>query len=152
MISIKKEGFAFESQYVSAKDTSNYEPKIVDIELKKLVVGGQYTLNDILFATNSYAINDTIKTVLEEFSIYLNENPQLHVALQGHTDNVGDPLSNMTLSENRAKAVADYLISLSIDKSRITSKGFGETKPIADNNMEVGKAKNRRTVFVVTSK
>ena len=152
LISIKKEGFAFESQYVSAKDTTNYEPKIVDIELKKLVVGGQYTLNDILFATNSYAINDTIKTVLEEFSIYLNENPQLHVALQGHTDNVGDPLSNMTLSENRAKAVADYLISLSIDKSRITSKGFGETKPIADNNMEVGKAKNRRTVFVVTSK
>ncbi len=152
LISIKKEGFAFESQYVSAKDTTNYEPKIVDIELKKLVVGGQYTLNDILFATNSYAINDTIKTVLDEFSIYLNENPQLHVALQGHTDNVGDPLSNMTLSENRAKAVADYLISLSIDKSRITSKGFGETKPIADNNTEEGKAKNRRTVFVVTSK
>ena len=113
---------------------------------------GQYTLNDILFATNSFAINDTIKTVLEEFSIYLNENPQLHVALQGHTDNVGDPLSNMILSENRAKAVADYLISLSINKTRITYKGFGETKPIADNNTEEGKAKNRRTVFVVTSK
>lgn len=152
LVSVKKEGFAFESQYVSVKDSGNYELKKVDLQLKKLEIGGQYTLNDILFATNSFAINDTIKTVLNEFSVYLNENPRLNVALQGHTDNVGDPNSNMILSENRAKAVNDYLILLSIDKSRISYKGYGETKPIAGNNTDEGKAKNRRTVFVVTSK
>jgi outer membrane protein OmpA-like peptidoglycan-associated protein len=152
LVSLKKEGYAFQSQYISAKDPKNLELKKVDIELKKLVIGGQYTINDILFATNSYDINDTIKTVLNEFSVYLKENPKLIVALQGHTDNVGNPESNMILSENRAKAVADYLVSLSISQSRITFKGFGETKPIADNSSEEGRAKNRRTVFVVTSK
>ena len=152
LVSVKKEGYAFESQYISTKDTNNYEPKNVDLELKKLELGGQYTINDILFATSSYEINDTIKTVLDEFSEYLKINPHLHVALQGHTDNVGDPGSNIILSENRAKAVADYLISLSIDKSRITFKGFGETRPIQSNDQEEGRSKNRRTVFVVTSK
>ncbi len=152
LVSVKKEGYAFESKYISKKDSNNFETKNVDIELKKLEVGGHYTLNDILFATNSFDINDTIKTVLNEFSEYLKENPKLRVALQGHTDNVGDPVSNMILSESRANAVSDYLLSLSIDKSRITYKGFGETKPIANNFLEEGRAKNRRTVFVVTSK
>jgi outer membrane protein OmpA-like peptidoglycan-associated protein len=152
ILSIKKEGFAFESRYVSQKDTDNFKPQHVDLTLNKLEVGGQYTLNDILFATNSYSINDTIKTVLDEFIDYLRQNPGVNVALQGHTDNVGSPADNMKLSENRAKAVYDYLVSNSISSSRVSYKGFGETKPIADNNTAEGRAKNRRTVFVVTSK
>ncbi len=152
ILSVKEEGYAFASKYISKKDTTNFEPVKSDLQLKKLVVGAQYTLNDILFATNSYNINDTIKTVLHEFSDYLKENPNLNVALQGHTDNVGNPTDNMTLSQNRAKAVADYLLSLNISKTRITFKGYGETQPITSNTTEEGRAKNRRTVFVVTSK
>ena len=152
LVSVRKEGYAFESKYVSVKDSSNYKPKEVDLTLKKLELGGQYTLNDILFSTNSFEINDTIKTVLDEFTVYLKENPQLRVSLQGHTDNVGDPPSNMTLSENRARTIADYLTSLAIDKNRIKYEGFGETKPIESNSSEEGRARNRRTVFVVTSK
>jgi outer membrane protein OmpA-like peptidoglycan-associated protein len=151
ILSVKKEGYAFESQYISSKDSSNYKPKRLDLQLKKLEVGGQYTLNDIFFASNSYEINDTIKTVLDEFKEYLRENPKISVALQGHTDNVGNPEANMLLSENRAKAVYDYL-SASIEKTRLSYKGFGETKPIADNDTQQGRAKNRRTVFVVISK
>jgi outer membrane protein OmpA-like peptidoglycan-associated protein len=152
IVSVKQEGFAFESQYISKKDSTNEKPKKVDIELKKLEVGAQYTINDIFFTTNSYEINDTIKTVLNEFSEYLKINPRLNVALQGHTDNVGNPTDNMALSQKRAQAVFDYLVSNTIDKSRITYKGLGETKPIANNATEEGRAKNRRTVFVVTSK
>ena len=152
LVSVKKEGYAFQTQYVSSKDTLNEQPKKVDIELKKLELGGQYTINDILFATNSFEINDTIKTVLDEFIIYLKENPRLNVVLQGHTDNVGNPADNMILSENRAKTVSDYLASNLINKSRLSYKGYGETKPIASNEKEEGRAKNRRTVFVVTSK
>lgn len=151
LLSVKKQGYAFESQYISTKDSVNYEPVKKDIELKKLEVGGQYTLNDILFSTNSKELNDTIKTVLDEFSDYLKQNPRLHVALQGHTDNIGHPDDNMILSEERAKAVFNYLCSRGIDKSRMSYKGFGETKPIASNMNEVGRARNRRTVFVVTS-
>lgn len=152
VLSVKQEGYAFESEYISVKDTSNYEPRKVDIELKKLIVGGQYTLNDILFSTNSSEINDTIKAVLDEFASYLEENPGLNVELQGYTDNIGNPSDNVILSGNRAKTVYDYLISHSIKKSRISYKGFGETNPVADNSTEAGRAKNRRTVFVVTSK
>ncbi|HNP99222.1 MAG TPA: OmpA family protein, partial [Bacteroidia bacterium] len=152
LLSVKKEGYAFESQYISTRDTINEEPVKRDIELKKLEVGGQYTINDILFNTNSTDLNDTIKTVLDEFSDYMKLNPKLRVSLHGHTDNIGNPNDNMTLSENRAKAVFDYLVSRGIDKARMTYKGFGETKPIASNATESGKARNRRTVFVVTSK
>ncbi len=152
IISIKKEGFAFESQYVSSHDSANQVLVTKDIELKKLEVGGQYTLNDILFSTNSYDLNDTIKTVLDEFADYLKTNSVLRVALQGYTDNVGNPQSNMVLSENRAKAVFDYLVSRKILETRLSYKGFGETRPIASNAFEQGRAKNRRTVFVVTSK
>lgn len=152
IVSIKKEGYAFESNYLSSKDSTNTGVKVKDIELKKLEVGGQYTINDILFGSNSYELNDTIKAVLNEFADYMNENPQLKVALQGHTDNVGNPKDNMILSENRAKAVFDYLVTRKINQSRLSSKGFGETKPIASNLTEEGRAKNRRTVFVVMSK
>lgn len=152
ILSVKKEGYAFESQYVSTKDTANYQPKKKDIQLNSLEVGGQYTINDILFASNSYDINDTIKAVLNEFADYLKLNPKLRLALQGHTDNVGSPAANLVLSENRAKTVYDYLVSRSIDKGRLSFKGYGETKPIAPNTTEEGRAKNRRTVFVVNQK
>jgi len=152
IISVKKDGYAFESQYVSAKDTEMTSPQKVNMDLKKLEVGGQYTLNDILFATNSYALNDTIKTVLNEFAEYLRQNPKLSVNLQGHTDDIGSAEDNMTLSENRANAVAEYLMGRGIAGKRISHKGFGESQPIADNTTEEGRAKNRRTVFVVMTK
>lgn len=152
LISVKKEGYAFESNYVHSQDTQNLKVQKVDIELKKLEVGGQYTLHDILFATNSFELNDTIKTVLDEFSDYLMQNKKLQVALHGHTDNVGNPSDNLILSNNRAKAVFDYLSTKGIEKTRMSFKGFGETKPISSNNTEEGRAKNRRTVFVVNSK
>ena len=151
IVSVKKEGYAFESEYISSKDTSNNEVRKINFELKKLKVGEQYTINDILFSTNSYHINDTIKTVLNEFADYLKRNPHLHVDLQGHTDNIGNPEANKVLSDNRAKAVAEYLISLGTERNRISYKGFGETRPIAKNDTEEGRAKNRRTVFVVKS-
>ena len=151
LLTVKKDGYVFESQYLSSKDTAS---KLVkqNITLKEIKVGGQYPLNDILFGTNSYEINDTIKTVLDYFAEFLNENSLLHIDIHGHTDNVGEHQSNMTLSENRAHTVFEYLVSKQIDKARLSYKGFGETKPVASNDTEEGKAKNRRTVFVVTAK
>lgn len=151
LVSVKKEGYAFESRYVSVKDTTNDEPVHRDISLQRLVLGGQYTINDILFATNSIDLNDTIKTVLNDFAEYLKINPRLHVALQGYTDNIGSPADNMLLSENRAQAVFNYLQSRGITAERMSHKGFGETHPIASNSTEEGRSRNRRTVFVVTA-
>ena len=152
MLSVKKEGFDFQSQYVSTKDTNNLQLQKKEIKLNSLEVGGQYTINDILFSSNSDVINDTIKVVLNEFAEYLVINPKLKLSLQGHTDNIGSPTANMLLSESRAKTVRDYLLSRGIDNDRLAYKGFGESKPIASNATEEGRAKNRRTVFVVTQK
>ncbi len=78
----------------------------------------------------------------------MKENPTLKISFEGHTNNVVTPQSNQTLSENRAKAVMDAIISKGIDKNRLSSKGWGQTKPIADNKTEEGKAKNRRVEIV----
>ncbi len=152
LLSVKKDGYAFESQYLFAKDTLNDQSVKQNITIKEIKVGGQYPLNDILFATNSDEINDTIKTVLDNFVEFLKDNPDLHIDINGHTDNVGDHQKNMTLSENRAHRVFEYLVSKSIKPSRLAYKGFGETRPVASNDNEEGRAKNRRTVFVVTAK
>ncbi len=80
----------------------------------------------------------------------LNEYPEANVAIEGHTDNVGDPAKNLELSQKRADAVKAYLISKGISESRLTSTGFGDTKPIADNKTKAGKALNRRVDFRLT--
>jgi outer membrane protein OmpA-like peptidoglycan-associated protein len=92
------------------------------------------------------------KLVVDEFAIFLQENPSMKVAIQGHTDDVGNDANNMVLSDNRAKAVYDYLVSKGIDSSRLSSKGFGETKPLVPNTSEPNRAKNRRTEFVIVAK
>ncbi|HSZ33575.1 MAG TPA: OmpA family protein [Puia sp.] len=78
----------------------------------------------------------------------MKDNPDIKFDVEGFTDNSGDPAHNLTLSQNRADAVKVQLISMGISASRLTSKGYGETKPISDNNSPEGKANNRRVEFV----
>ncbi len=152
LLTVKKDGYAFESQYVSASDTEHTEPVKRDILIQKIELGKQYTINDIRFATNSFEINDTIKNVMQAFVEYLNQNRKLHVVLQGHTDNIGSEVDNLALSESRAKTIFDYLVSKGVKPSRMSYKGYGSSRPIASNGTEEGRAQNRRTVFVVTAK
>ncbi|OQY95828.1 MAG: hypothetical protein B6D37_05050 [Sphingobacteriales bacterium UTBCD1] len=78
----------------------------------------------------------------------MTDNPDLKFEVDGHTDNTGAAAHNLTLSQQRADAVRDQLVKLGIDASRLTSKGFGDTKPISDNNTLEGRANNRRVEFV----
>jgi len=80
------------------------------------------------------------------------ENPLMEIQIDGHTDNIGSTASNLILSEERAKAVKNYIIKKGIDKNRIISKGFGEEKPIDTNDTESGKQKNRRVEFTILKK
>jgi outer membrane protein OmpA-like peptidoglycan-associated protein len=152
ILTVKKKDYAFVSEYFSAADSVNAKPRTLNIDVKKMEIGVSYPLNNILFATNSYEINDTIKVVLDNFSDFLKDNPKVKVAIYGHTDNVGDEVSNIQLSVSRAKTVYDYLVSREIPKERMTYKGFGLTSPVATNRTEQGRMLNRRTEFVITSK
>ena len=81
---------------------------------------------------------------------YLNNHPQVNIHIEGHTDNIGTEESNQILSEKRAVSVYNYLISKDIPSSRLTFKGYGESRPIDNNELESGRASNRRTSFVIS--
>ena len=103
---------------------------------------------DIHFDTGKSVIKDESKPIVEQIVALLNDNPALNLSVEGHTDNVGDPKSNKTLSEQRAKAVVDALVGAGIAPSRLKAAGFGQEKPVADNRSEEGRAKNRRVELV----
>ena len=88
-------------------------------------------------------------SVLSLFSEYLKQNQDLVVAIEGHTDNVGNKIENLYLSQERAKSVYDFLIQSGIQKQRLSYEGFGEEIPIVSNYNEEGRALNRRTEFKV---
>jgi len=93
-------------------------------------------------------IRDESKPVIEQIVQMMKSNPELKVGVEGHTDNVGSPASNKTLSEARAKSVVTSIVSQGISADRLSPAGFGQDKPIADNNTEEGRARNRRVELV----
>lgn len=110
---------------------------------------GRFTTHGILFATGSAAIDPSSATVLTQIGQMLQQHGDLKLEIDGHTDNVGSAASNMTLSDQRAAAVKQYLVSnFQVDASRLTSKGFGATKPVAPNTTDDGRAQNRRVELV----
>ncbi len=121
-----------------------------DIALQPIKLNALVTLKNIQFATNSFQLEPVSFIELDKVIQLLNDNPTIHLQINGHTDDTGTPAANLALSANRAKAVAEYIISKGIAAQRLTSKGFGQTQPVADNSTEDGKAKNRRTEFVIT--
>ena len=115
--------------------------------LKALNTEGHIALY-INFETGKAAIKTESQKIIDEIVQMLKDNPSLKIKIEGHTDNIGTPKSNQTLSENRAEAVVHAIIAQGIDKTRLTSKGRGQSKPITDNGTEEGRAKNRRVEIV----
>jgi len=102
----------------------------------------------INFDTGKSIIRDESKPIIDEIVQMMMSNPELKLNVEGHTDNVGTPAANKTLSEARAKSVVSALVSQGIAADRLSPAGYGQDKPIADNNTEEGKAKNRRVELV----
>ncbi len=154
LVKVKKKDYAFTSKLITPKHARLYSaPVEVKMEMRPIKVGEKVRLNDVHFATNSAKLNKESLFVLDNFVGFLKENPNIKIEIHGHTDNVGNPKKNLELSQRRAKVVRDYLIFSGIKPSRIVAvRGFGQTKPIASNATAEGRAKNRRTEFVIVSK
>ena len=148
IINVKKTGHVFDTKIIN---TSNMVNNVVksDAEIKKVEAGKEYELHDIYFGTNLYNLTSHSKYVINLFIEFLVDNPTVKAEIQGHTDNVGNDADNLLLSERRAKSVYDYVISKGIDPQRVRHKGYGRTKPIASNDTPEGRAKNRRTIFLI---
>lgn len=150
MVSVKKEGHAFNSQLIEKEELAKGETlEAKDLNVRKIEVGKPYTINDILYATASAELTDRSKFILQQFARFLKENNQITLLIQGHTDNEGNADSNLKLSDRRANGVKDYLVQLGIEKKRLKAKGYGQTEPKVPNISAANKAKNRRTDFVI---
>ena len=153
ILTVKKTDYAYESKLIQATDTTHSEPvREINFDVKPINVGQSYRLNDIYFSSNSFELNKDSKAVLDGFIEFLVENPNIKIAIHGHTDNIGNDENNLKLSEERSKSVYNYLVEHSIGAERLSYKGFGKTKPVATNDTEAGRAKNRRTEFVILEK
>ena len=104
-----------------------------------------FTLKNVFFDTGKATIRKESNTALDELVTVLKIKPKMEIEISGHTDNVGSPDANMKLSADRANSVRSYLIRQGVAENRIIARGYGETQPVADNDTDEGKQKNRRT-------
>jgi outer membrane protein OmpA-like peptidoglycan-associated protein len=117
------------------------------------MVGRKFTeakivTHGINFDVDKATIRPESMGVLNQIKAVMDQDAELKFEIDGHTDNSGDSAHNQTLSQERADAVKEQLISMGIDAGRLTTKGCGDTKPMASNDTPDGKANNRRVEFV----
>jgi outer membrane protein OmpA-like peptidoglycan-associated protein len=148
-LTVNRNGYLFHSELfqLSAQVPDSIYRK--DISLQPIRLNASLTFANIQFASNSFSLPEAAKIELDKLIVLLNDNPTLRIEIGGHTDNTGLAESNRILSENRAKAIAQYLMDNKITPTRITWKGYGSSRPIAENSTEKGKALNRRTSFTI---
>jgi len=123
----------------SLKLTSQLKIRIIENYVRN------FTLDEVYFETGSYTLAENSMVALNKLLSALQFNPKMKVEIAGHTDNVGNPQANLNLSQHRADAILNWLVGKGVEKSRLIAKGYGDSKPIADNSMEAGRKKNRRT-------
>jgi len=152
IMTVKKAGHVYESKYIAKVDSMFKLPAKVDIEMKPIELNKSYRINDIYFPFNSFDLTNESKVVLDQLIDFLHENQSISIEIQGHTDNIGTDASNLKLSESRAQSVYNYLVEKDVSATRLSYKGFGKSVPVAGNDTGEGRAKNRRTVFVITRK
>lgn len=146
---VNRRGYLFYSDNFSITPNTD-SVFIVNIALQPIEKGASIVLKNIFFETGKFDLQNESKSELDKLVELLNDNPNLKIQIDGHTDNVGQQKDNLELSNNRAKSVVGYLLSKGINQQRLSYKGFGATKPVADNNTETGRAQNRRTELYVT--
>ena len=145
-LNVSADGYLFYSEHFTFTGLhSQLEPLRRDVPLQKVRVGSVVVLHNIFFGTDSYELEAASRVELNRVYDFLSVNPAIGVEISGHTDNTGTPEHNQSLSEQRAQRVVDYLVNRGIDTKRLKAAGYGELQPRADNELEEGRALNRRT-------
>jgi OmpA-OmpF porin, OOP family len=134
-----------------AKSRAAEEAKVIPTEGCETRLGVLSEANAIYFKTGSAELDNESEPLLNSGADIAKRCPSVQFRVEGHTDNVGSKRSNQQLSEERAKSVVDYLIAKGVGADRISSAGYGETRPVKPNDSEANRAKNRRIEFKVTN-
>jgi OmpA-OmpF porin, OOP family len=146
---VNKKGYLFQSLSFNYSDITDFQPLTINIELEPAIKGSVSVLKNIFFDVDKYDLKDKSITELEKIVQFLSENPQIRIEISGHTDNTGNPAYNQQLSEKRSQSVYSYLIGKGIAPGRLSSKGFGSSRPITTNESEEGRQQNRRIEFAI---
>ncbi len=151
-LNVSRDGYLFYSENFELKgDHSKLKPYAKDILLQPIETGSIVILKNIFFDFDKSDLKPESQVELNRLVGLLQKNVRLKIEIGGHTDNKGTAAYNQNLSEERAKSVYEYLVNKGIDKTRLTYKGYGLTKPIDTNDTDEGRANNRRTEFKVIS-
>ena len=147
LLNVASDNYPFYSEnFQIDRSYTEIAPYLKDIRLRRADIGTVVVLKNIFFDFDRSELKPESYVELDRLADYLNHN-NVRIEIGGHTDDQGSDEYNDRLSENRAKAVYDYLISRGIPASRLSYAGYGKRKPIADNSTEAGRAENRRTEF-----
>lgn len=149
IIEMRATGFLSEMKALNIPDTSKSVIFTLNGKLAKIKVGKKVVLNNILFESGKAVITAGSYPEIDKLVGVLTDSPQMRIEISGHTDKTGSEPLNMKLSESRAKAVVDYLVSKGIAQSRLEYRGYGSLQGIADNATPAGRAKNRRVEFKI---
>jgi len=140
------------TENLDLKNLTEYKELEVNLYLAPIEKNEAIRLNNIFFEFGKATLKQESYPELNRLIKLLTDNPTINIEIAGHTDNVGSDTDNLELSKNRAASVVEYLTKNGIKSNRLTSQGFGETKPVATNDTEEGRQLNRRVEFMVTSK
>ena len=152
LITFNKDGYAFNSHYISSVDENFSSPSEMDVEMIKVKENQTFQINNIYFDTDSFNLTAISRSILGSFADYLNKNTSIELLIAGHTDNIGSHESNLSLSTNRARSVYNFLIENGVGENRLKYVGYGEDNPIDNNDTVKGRSRNRRTECTVTNK
>ena len=145
-LQIQKEGYLFYSQNINLKETTTEtKPYEIEVLLEPIAANSKITLNNVFFDFDKNELKQESFVELDKLADLLKKNPTVKIEISGHTDNKGDKKYNLALSQKRAESVVNYLVQKGIAAARLVAKGYGDTMPIAPNDTEESKAKNRRT-------
>ncbi len=145
-LNVSLDGYLFYSDHFTFSGIhSAIDPLRRDIPMERIIAGSTVVLHNVFFETESHALQNESLAELNKVYAFLERNPSIQAEISGHTDNTGSPQHNMELSEQRAKAVVDFLLSKGIGRDRLLSVGYGEEVPVAKNDTEEGRSLNRRT-------
>jgi len=149
---VNRRGYLFFSENFPLSSEQGDTAYRINIPLQPIEANAIMVLKNIFFDLNKYALRPESQVELDEVVQLMKDNPTVRIQINGHTDNSGRQNDNMILSENRARAVVAYLTSKGIAPARLSSRGWGDTQPVADNSTEAGRAQNRRTELKIISR
>lgn len=151
-MTIKAKDYLFHSENFNIPQATNYQEIIKDIQMNKLAAGTKVILSNIFFQFGKAVLETISYPELNRVVKLLEAYPKLKIEISGHTDNKGSLAINKKISEERAKAVVEYLLAKDVTVDRLTYKGYAYLQPVASNDTEEGRQRNRRVEFKIISK